>query len=425
MAHDIAWYLRAKSPVDPHHAVVYNHKWLLDCIINKVKELQLEANDKEMANALAGLGGAAALPIPGLAAGDGGGGDKTGKKTKKEKREEKKKQNKEKKDQLTGAAAAKGGGKGGRSQSPAAGDGGKKPVSKERLDILQKHSADIKAQNLCMAYNKGSCTRTPCPYKHVYFSLKFLGKQKGGAGSGGSKPNSPRGQTPPKTLSAEELARRKTMPCPFQARGSCTWGDKCHYSHSAPLTGGGGVAALSPDGTGLVAAMACCASLVPGADASNDDVCGCGGRPPALTMDSCQCCLPANAVGDHGFGDNWGEYCIFDDSSISYYPAVPSTTTTTTSTNTFFSTSKSSLKSGPRDARPKTSFADRIMFQWLPVLHMFVGLTALRGKGADRDLRPSDSHNLDATTETYLCIERALQLEQEVYGDCGGRLIVQ
>ena len=54
---------------------------------------------------------------------------------------------------------------------------------------------------------------------------------------------------------------------------------------------------------------------------------------------------------------------------------------------------------------------------------MFIGVTALRGKAADRNLGPSNSHSLDPSTEAHLCVERALDLEREVYGDCDDWLL--
>ena len=93
----------------------------------------------------------------------------------------------------------------------------------------------IKEQGLCLRFNLGTCPNTTetCPYKHVYFSIKSIGEKTNPDGKGRK---SPRASSPAKPLSEEEKLARSKLPCPFLARGSCTFGDRCHYSHSAPST---------------------------------------------------------------------------------------------------------------------------------------------------------------------------------------------
>ena len=124
---------------------------------------------------------------------------------------------------------------------------------------LMANKKQIMDQGLCISFNLGTCPNTSetCSFKHKYFSLKSI-KQDGK----GQK--SPRPSSPAKPLSDEEKLARSKIPCPFQARGLCSFGDKCHYSHSAPLTGDANVpatvaqAATVPSGVSVLAA---CASM--------------------------------------------------------------------------------------------------------------------------------------------------------------------
>ena len=133
------------------------------------------------------------------------------------------------------------------------------PISDKRKADVMANKKAIMDQGLCFNFNLGKCSKTAetCSHKHKYFSLKSLS-------AGGSKPQSPRAATPPKQLSEEEKLARSKLPCPFHARGKCSFGDKCHYSHTAPLNGGVAQAGATIPGT--VAVLTACASM-PTADA--------------------------------------------------------------------------------------------------------------------------------------------------------------
>ena len=59
LAHDIAWYKRAANPSDPFHSTVHNHEWLLQAIVNKVKEIETKGN----AGAMAAVTGHELMPV--------------------------------------------------------------------------------------------------------------------------------------------------------------------------------------------------------------------------------------------------------------------------------------------------------------------------------------------------------------------------
>ena len=65
---------------------------------------------------------------------------------------------------------------------------------------------------------------------------QLKGLDPGSEGKGGDgKSRSP---SPSGPLSAEELARRKKLPCRFiAARSDCRFGDKCMYSHDKTICG--------------------------------------------------------------------------------------------------------------------------------------------------------------------------------------------
>ena len=138
----------------------------------------------------------------------------------------------------------------------------------------------IMDQGLCISFNLGTCPNTSetRSFKHKYFSLKSINPD-------GNRQKSPRASSPSKPISEEEKLARSKIPCPFHARGSCSFGDKCHYSHTAPLTG---ASASAPATTvpGAVAVLTACASI-PTADATT------GGSP--RTSSPTDACSPVQS----------------------------------------------------------------------------------------------------------------------------------
>ena len=95
----------------------------------------------------------------------------------------------------------------------------------------------------CIGYSLGTCklTMTECMAKNKTKHVKFYPnwKPQPKAAAPGPRDSGYRAKTPPPNPA--EIESRKSNPCPFLAKGHCTWGDKCHWLHPT----GGKVAAMA------------------------------------------------------------------------------------------------------------------------------------------------------------------------------------
>lgn len=119
---------------------------------------------------------------------------------------------------------------------PAAAAGGLTYAGKSE-EWAQEHKQRMMKLDICFKFNNGSCVRgDACTYKHIHYDPDFRGrsasphpaasaaKGEGKRGKGGR-----RSKTPPPSKATME--KRKITYCPFHAKGHCTFGDSCHYSH--------------------------------------------------------------------------------------------------------------------------------------------------------------------------------------------------
>ena len=109
--------------------------------------------------------------------------------------------------------------------------------SRERSQNGRKgsRSRSKSGDGICKFFAAGKCKKgRDCTYKHE--------RNKSGGGNSDKRGNSPRGNRSksPNKLTREQM---KQSPCAHFAKGDCSFGDKCWYSHTAtaaPATGSGG-----------------------------------------------------------------------------------------------------------------------------------------------------------------------------------------
>ena len=153
LAHDLAWFRRAEAPANPEHLTVFTHDWLLNVIRSKIKSQELDLNARSVMTSLANN----SSPLPGLGAGveDPTVPDDTSDTTE---------------------GRGNGRGKGKHATNAATPPADAKAVPQHRLDTLKANEAAIKAQKLCLEYNRtgGHCLQADCIYTHRYFSINSL-----------------------------------------------------------------------------------------------------------------------------------------------------------------------------------------------------------------------------------------------------------
>ena len=119
---------------------------------------------------------------------------------------------------------------------------------------------DAKKRDICIKFQTGRCDNgDECRYKHE--KAKLIPAPPKGAGKGAKGAT----RSPPSPRTLEE---RKSRPCGKFAHGKCTYGDKCHFSHSAPAK----PQVITPGAVAKIAISAAAAAIIPGADATTTHI---------------------------------------------------------------------------------------------------------------------------------------------------------
>ena len=132
----------------------------------------------------------------------------------------------------------------------------RKKAAKEEKATQEAHAvaaaaalvSDAKERGLCFDFQKGACKRgDKCTFLHEHEKPARAGSpgRDKGKGKGKKGGKSPKRSPSPGARTAEEKAK---VPCKFHARGTCSFGKECHYSHDATAVGIGVVCIAVPAG---------------------------------------------------------------------------------------------------------------------------------------------------------------------------------